>query len=448
MPEHQNIEYKQTWRDEYLKWVCGFANAQGGKIYIGIDDNGNVTGLENYKKLLEDIPNKAVSSMGIVIDVNLRRKSNKHYLEIVVQPNKVPISYHGIYHYRSGSTKQELNGAALHDFLLKKMGISWDDLIIARATLKDIDIVAIKSFVRLGVETERLSKAAAKDDVETLLKKLDLADEDGKLRNAALLLFGKNPLKYFITATFKIGRFVTNDDLRFQDVIEGNIFEMADKVIDTLRNKYLVSPISYKGLRRIEKLEYPEPALREAIINAIVHKDYTDSTIQLSVYDNKLILWNPGKLPSDISIDSLKGKHPSRPRNKHIADVFFKSGYIESWGRGIEKILNTCKSAGLPEPVFEESCGGVQVTFFKNEITESVTAITINRKSLLQLGLNERQIKAVEYVTDNFEITNAKYREINNLKGTLSAQELADLVDKGLFEKRGKGRSIAYVLKS
>ncbi len=122
MPEQQNIEYKQSWRDEYLKWICGFANAQGGKIFIGIDDRGNLTGVDDYKKLMDDIPNKAVNHLGLVVDVNLRKKEKKHYIEISVPVSTVPISYHGAYHYRSGSTKQELRGIALQNLLLKKIG--------------------------------------------------------------------------------------------------------------------------------------------------------------------------------------------------------------------------------------------------------------------------------------------------------------------------------------
>lgn len=123
MSESQNIEYKESWRDEYLKWICGFANAQGGRIYIGIDDNQQVVGVADTKRLMEDIPNKIVNYLGIVADVNLLHKEGKDYIEIAVQPCNLPIAYHGIYHYRSGSTKQELKGAALQQFLLRKWGI-------------------------------------------------------------------------------------------------------------------------------------------------------------------------------------------------------------------------------------------------------------------------------------------------------------------------------------
>jgi ATP-dependent DNA helicase RecG len=132
--ENQNIEYKQSWRDEYLKWLCGFANAQGGKIFIGIDDKGVVTGVDDYKKLMDDIPNKAVNHLGLVVDVNLRQKDNKRYIEIDVPASTVPVSYHGAYHYRSGSTKQELKGAALHEFLLQKIGVSWERQIVHATT--------------------------------------------------------------------------------------------------------------------------------------------------------------------------------------------------------------------------------------------------------------------------------------------------------------------------
>ena len=109
--ECQNIEWKETWSDEYLKWICGFANAQGGKLYIGVDDSNRVVGVANTQRLLEDIPNKIVTTLGIVAEVNLLSKDGRDYIEIVVPPSNIPIAYRGIYHYRSGSTKQELKGA-------------------------------------------------------------------------------------------------------------------------------------------------------------------------------------------------------------------------------------------------------------------------------------------------------------------------------------------------
>lgn len=440
MSEHQNIEYKQSWRDEYLKWICEFANAQGGKIYIGINDQGIVTGIHEFKKLMDDIPNKAINHLGLAIDVNLLKDNGREYIEIVVPISPMPISYHGTYHFRSGATKQELRGSALHEFLLRKIGRTWDDIGIGDAKIEDLDFKSINSFVKAAVKSGRIYKEAEKDNFPTLLENLQLVTPTGEIKAAAILLFGKNPKKFFVTSYFKIGKFGTSDaDLKFQDTIEGNVFDMVEMVMTLLKQRYIVSTISYRGIQRIEKSEYPDAALREAILNAIVHKDYTDSTIQMSVYDHKITIWNPGRLSEDLSIEKLKHKHPSRARNKNIAEVFFKAGYIESWGRGIEKMMHSLKDHGLPEPIFEENSGGFQVTFLKEPYPKEL----LNR-----MGLNDRQINAITFLKDTLEITNAKYQEINNIGKSISAIELLELFEKGIISKIGKGKLIKYVLKN
>ena len=135
--EQQNIEWKETWKDDYLKWICGFANAHGGKIYIGKNDNGEVTGIKNARKLLEDIPNMVRDVLGIIVDVNLYSEENKDYLEIVTLPCSYPVSYKGEYHYRSGSTKQVLKGVALTQFISEKTGITWDSTAIENLSIDD-----------------------------------------------------------------------------------------------------------------------------------------------------------------------------------------------------------------------------------------------------------------------------------------------------------------------
>ena len=145
MPENQNIEWKESWRDEYLKWICGFANAKGGRIFIGKNDRGEVIGIENYKRIMDEIPNKIQSLLGIICDVDLHEQDGNNFIEIDVKPYDVPISHQGKYHYRSGSTKQELKGNALNEFLLKKAGKTWDDVIEPRASLSDIDASAIEA---------------------------------------------------------------------------------------------------------------------------------------------------------------------------------------------------------------------------------------------------------------------------------------------------------------
>jgi ATP-dependent DNA helicase RecG len=130
MPEQQNIKYKSIWKDEYLKWICGFANAQGGKIFIGKDDDGTVVDLKKSSKLMEDLPNKITTVLGMVCDVNLHETSEGKFIEIVVEPQPNPVNYKGEYHYLSGSTKQELKGAALDKFLLQRYGKKWDNVLM------------------------------------------------------------------------------------------------------------------------------------------------------------------------------------------------------------------------------------------------------------------------------------------------------------------------------
>lgn len=441
MPESHNIEYKSNWRDEYLKWVCGFANASGGKLYIGIDDTGKVTGIDNHNRLLEDLPNKFRDIMGVYAEVNLNEEKGKHYLEIIVPRYDVPISVRGKYYVRTGSTLQELKGPALNEFILKRTGKSWDDLPVEFATIKDIDEDAIQFFINKALKSKRIAPDAEEEDTRTLLNSLHLTNDKGKLKSAAILLFGKDPKKYFTSAYFKIGRFGESDaDLKFQDVLEGNLIEMADKVMEILKGKYLTSPIHYEGIQRIEVLEYPEPALREAILNAIVHKDYRGSTIQLSVYDDKLILWNPGMLPDELNIEMLKGKHPSQPRNKSIADIFFKAGYIEAWGRGISMMMNACRKAGLPEPIIEETAGGIQITFLKDIFSEDY---------MKQMRLNERQIETIQFVKKQGKISNSEFQDLFGVSKATATRDLTELVDKlGILDKVGiTGVGTVYKLK-
>jgi len=439
MPESQNIEWKESWRDEYLKWICGFANAKGGKIIIGKNDNGEIVGVAKAKRLMEDIPNKIQTQLGIICDVDLKDENGKDYIEIDVKPYDVLISYQGKYHYRSGSTKQELKGNALNKLLLKKAGKTWDDVVEPRAKLDDIDISAIEAFKKGAITSKRLPFIAEEENIEQILDNLLLL-EDRNLKRSAILLFGKNPCRFFINAFVKIGRFgQTDDDLRYQEVIEGNAFQLADKTLEVLDRKFFVSPISYKGLHRVESWEYPYEAIREVILNAIVHRDYMGAPIQISVYDDKLIVWNEGSLPEDLTFEDLKKKHSSRPHNPFLASTFFKGGLIEAWGRGTIKIINECKKAGLPEPIIEYSSGGISVTILKNQF---------NEKNLIAKGLSTRQIKAIEFIKENKSITNKIYQEICEVSKATATRDLTELIEKfNVLERSGEvGAGTSYKL--
>lgn len=407
--ETQTIEYKQTWRDDFLKEVCGFANAQGGTLYIGIADNGDVVGIDHAQQLMEKLPNQCIMTMGIAPDVNLHEEQGKQYLSLSVKPSEQAIAYKGKYYFRSGTTLQELTGAALSDFLLSKMNLTWDSMPVLDATMDDIDEEAIRYFVQHGIDCGRLTAKASAQTPKQILEHLSLIDKQGRLRMAAILLFGKNPQQFVFGSVFRIGRFKTNTDLLFQDEIKGNIIEMADEVMDYLRGKYLYSPVHYEGMQRVEELEIPENALRELLYNAIVHRDYRGVHTQMKVYDDKIRLWNDGVLPDGYNLQSLIAEHSSYARNKLIANAFYIAGFIENWGRGIEKVEEEFAAANLPAPVFETDCGGVLVTIPRGNVTNNVTNSITNNVTKIQVnGSNTVDYTPFGDVTKNITKTITK----------------------------------------
>jgi ATP-dependent DNA helicase RecG len=372
--ESQDIEYKETWRDEYLKWIGGFANAQGGKIYIGIKDNGEVIGIDNAKQLMEEIPNKTRDVLGILVDVNLKTKTKKQYLEIVVEGYPTPISFKGQYFYRSGSTKQELKGPALDMFILRKQGRRWDSVPLPYYTAKDIYSKAIAYLKQNAIDTKRINSAFLKLNATMLLEKLNLKADAVYFKRACALLFHANPEKYITGAFIKIGFFDATEELLFQDDVHGCLFEQVEKIMELLLTKYLKAYITYEVIQRVENYPVPVPALREAVLNAVVHKDYSSNVpIQISVYDNKIIIWNTGQLPENWTIARLKTQHSSSPYNPDVANGFFFAGLIETWGQGTIKIINECIAAKIKAPVFKASSTEFCITFnFKKVVPPKV----------------------------------------------------------------------------
>ena len=366
MPEHQTIEWKESWHDEYLEWICGYANAYGGTLYIGKNDNDDVVGISNKdsRKLLEVIPNKITDTMDIVADVNLLYEGERQYIEIIVEKYPSLISYHGKYFYRSGSTMRTITGKELDKALLKSQGRTWDGMPIPRLKVEDLKQEAIELFkekaVRRGRQT--LEETGVEDSI--LLDNLHLFDEDGYLIRAAMLAFYKDPEKWVTGAYVKIGYFDQSDaDLRYQDEVHGSLIEQVDKTVDLVYTKYMKALITYEGIQRVEQFMFHQDAFREILLNAIVHKDYSAcNPIQISVYEDKIYIWNDGEMPEGLdSTDKLFMKHSSKPYNPKLANVFFMSGMIEAWGRGFDKIKEACARYDGPLPEYNISKSGVMV---------------------------------------------------------------------------------------
>lgn len=436
--ESQNIEWKESWQNDYFKWICGFANAQGGTLFIGIDDKGNTKHLDNAKKLLEDLPNQVRDLLGLMVDVNLHTLNGDDYLEIVVEPYPFPVSLRGKYYYRSGSTLQELRGAALTKFLLQRQGKKWDGVPIPNVTADDLKNDTFDFFRKKATKSKRLEPEDLEGTNQELLESLQLYLEEEKLlKRATILLFHPKPEKYVTGSFIKIGFFETDDDLKFQDEVKGNLLEQAEKALDLLKTKYTQAIISYQDGSRAETFTFPEDAVREALYNAIAHKDYSSGIpIQISVYPNKMIFWNEGQLPENWTVEKLTQKHPSKPHNPDIANAFFRAGYIESWGRGTIKMINACKAHKIAPPVFSNIPPDFQVELIK-----------YTNNGLTALGLKEELRKIILYIQENGSISNSEVQTVCNVSKATATRYLGELEAEWVDKIGSTGVGTVYVFK-
>lgn len=428
--ESQSIEWKWSWKDDYLKWICGYANTDGGILYIGVNDDGYVVGVEDSRKMLESLPNKINDRLGVISSIkvhtaigaeNIRygtdipdnvvcrlinqyacglvnmssiEPSDKRYktLSIIERENRIfenidgireyisieivkypfAISCDGKYYKRSGSTLRELNGFELQNFLLERAGKTWDSMPVPNVDVTQLSKEALDEFRKKAVRSNRMTENEIDVSDELLLRNLKMFE--GKyLTKAAILLFHPDPEQFATGAYIKIGYFSSIgtsgngedaiEDLKYQDVVSGPIILQVDKVTDLIYTKYFKAFIDYDGNQRTETYMLTRAIVRELLLNAINHKDYaTGVPIQISVYDDHIELFNMGdwskRVPTDISVYE---KHESVPHNPRLADVSFRAGDVESWGRGFLKIKSECGKIDAPLPVIDAGNGGVAV---------------------------------------------------------------------------------------
>lgn len=418
-----------------------FANAQEGTLFIGIDDKGNTKHFDKAKIFLEDLPNQVRDFLGLMVDVNLHTEKGVDYLEIVVEPYPFLISLRGKYYYRSGSTLQELKGAALSKFLLQRQGKKWDGVPVHNVVTDDLKNDTFEFFRKKATKSKRLGLKDTDGTNQELLESLQLYLEDEKmLKRTAILLFHPKPEKYVSGAYIKIGYFENEVDLNFQDESHGNLFVRIVQTKDLLFTKYIKAIISYKGISRVETYEYPREAIREALLNAIAHKDYSGGiSIQIKVFKDRIMIWNDGRLPENWTVNNLLTTHASRPYNPDITNTLFRSGYIESLGRRIFKMTEKCLAAGLPKPTYFFEGSDFWMEFRKD---------IYNEEYFSNIGLNERQVKAVLYVKEYGKITNSDYQELNSISKRTATTALTELLEKcNLFLREcTSGSNIFYRL--
>lgn len=339
--------------------------------------------------------------------------------------------------------KQELY-AALVQFLCDSKIISctpFDESACPGATLADISDEKVAWFIPVA-KKERGFPLKAGTPTEQVLKHLDLLEGD-KPTNAAILLFGTRPQKFMPASEIKCMHYhgtVIAKPIPSHQIFTGSLFDQADQATDFILSKInrIVPPRDSAPVSET-RYEIPKEVIQEAVVNAVAHRDYTSAaSVQVSVFSDRIEVRNPGSLPPDLTFEDLKIKHSSRPRNHRIALPLYLTHYIEKIGYGTIQMTTGCREAGLPEPEFAQSGGEFVVTLWRDWLTDAVLA---------EFGLNERQMRAIQFVKEKGRINNTEYQDLVKISMRNASRDLTELVKNGIFEKRGiHGKGVHYVL--
>ena len=319
-------------------------------------------------------------------------------------------------------------------------GLSWDAMLESNASLSDLDAEHIGSFVSAVKANGRLPMPKNVLDRE-VLQKLELIKNDTPTR-AALLLFSKNPEIYFSSAFLKMGRFRSLTLIVDDREAHGTLMEQLDAAMHWFRERLETEFIISGEPQREVRWEYPLEALREAVTNAICHRDYTSlAHSQIRLYDESLEIWNAGSLLPPLTPLDLLAEHDSIPRNRKVAEAFFYAGFIERWGSGTLRIAEELKLAGLPAPEFESSVGRFRLIFNKK--------IKINPQIGETKHFSVRELQAIAYVKQYGRISNAELQSIASISKRTATRDLNELIAKGVLVAEGEtgGRGTTYRLK-
>ena len=423
--ENNTMEFKEKVNDNFFKSLSAFANTDGGCILLGVRDDKSIEGFNGQQ---EGVINQIIDCLGIQPKIEVENIEGKEILLVKVEKSNNLIAYKNIYYKRIGNTTRVMPQNEIRERLIE--GISCESQT-GSFTTDDIDENTVREFVKYGISTGRLPSIPDNETIESILEKLGLIIDD-KITNAGILLFGKNPQKHFINANIRIGAFKGNDAtiIISDKLIDGNLFEQVTKAEEAIKFAINVKySITGKTSERQEIWDYPLSAIRETLLNSIVHRDYFDKTspIQIKIFKDWLWFYNPGELVDDLTVENLKTSHPSKTRNPLIASIFYRAGFIEKFGSGIDRIMNACRKEVIPQPEFIEECGGFSVKF---------------KKEFVQL--NERQNKALLAIKEKGLISNSEYQEITGATRETSKRDLSLMLKLGILHKIGEGKTTKY----
>lgn len=334
------------------------------------------------------------------------------------------------------------------EFLLSKTGYKWDAVPVDGVTVDDLDKESFDIFRREALRSGRMTEEDLNMSNEQLLDNLGLL-EHGKLKRAAILLFHRNPEKWVTGAYIKIGYFGEGSDLRYQDEIHGSLFIQADRVIELIYLKYLKAMISYDNVTRIETYPLPKAAVREAVYNAIIHSNYAALVpIQIRIHEDAVYISNDCVFPVGWTVETLMERHRPQPYNPNIANGFFRAGYVETWGRGIEKICEACKKHGVPMPEYTLHLEDIMVKFtplgHQDILKDQNVLINVPLNVLINDPLEKEVLSAIE---ENSHITQAQLSTKLNRSDRQIRRVLKELREKGIIDRIGSRKSGQWIVK-
>ena len=412
--ESGNVEFKTAFDKDAIETLAAFANTKGGKVFIGVSDRGEIKGTEIGKESVQNWINQAkqYTSHSIIPDVETVTIKSKNIVIFSVQESPIkPVACRGRYYKRIKNANHQLSVSEVVNLHLKTFNTSWDFHVDEHHSEKDISFDKVQGFID-HVNTNR--EVPVMDDPLTVLQKFELLRES-KITYACFLLFmsGESSL-----STIELGRFQTPTIIKDGATLKADLFSEVEDVMDFIKKHINKAYIITGRPQREERWDYPLDAIREIVINAIIHRDYRstqDSVVK--VFDDRIEIFNPGGLPEGITIEKLlKGEYISIARNKKIAEVFKAAGLIEKYGSGIKRILNAFNSYNLPAPEFKEMSGGFMVTAYKK--TEQVgtkSALSQHQVNILRKCLIETGIIELMAITGRTDRTKFRHQVLNPL---------------------------------
>jgi len=443
--ESETLEFKRSTGElrEAAQALCGFLNHQGGMVVFGVAPNGRMVGQEVSDATLRDVM-AAVRDIDPAPQVEVRRLdlgSGRALIALRADAGRAaPYTYDGRPFIRAGNTTRRMRREEYERLLLTRLHAQhrWETLPATGWTVADLDADEIRQTVVEAVAAKRLA-AVPTEKPEAILRRLNLL-ADGTPTQAAVVLFGKNPLPQFPQCEIRLARFrgITKSEFIDNRQIQGHAFALlrhAEAFFDM--HVGIASRIVPGRMRREDRPQYPPEALREAVVNALCHRDYSEAgaSIGIAIFDDRLEVWSWGRLPRDLTPEKLRVDHASVRRNELIADAFYRRGYNEKWGRGTQKIIRLCREGKLPEPDFLERSGEVGVRFWATTLGPGTEAGVPRWQREVLKALTFLGEGTVEQIRARIE-SPPTARAIQTVLGTL--------VRKGRVLRTGKARSTRY----